>query len=174
MDGGNETPPPTADPDAVGVLIEYGRSHGRPCDGAWVDEAYKAVSKTMADGHPIDAISAAWRKYVDDTPGTKADLAHWLRGQSLTGAPRDYGDKSAATLIASAEKKAAKEAETRRIEAGGIPTPLLEHWRLGDKSGWMVSWEGVYMMPYEAVPPDATKAEAEAAFEDWYTGYYCS
>ena len=149
-------------------LIEYGIKSGRQCSGPWAKQSQAAFADVVRDGgHDPTIVGAAWRTYLatfGDDAKRASDLGHWLRSVDLKDRQIDYGEQSFQALYDRAAAEARREDERRRVAAGGVPTPRFTH----TSAGWAVSAEGVPTPQYGAVAPDATLAEAEAAWAGWW------
>lgn len=150
------------------ALVDYGRSKGRECRGAWLSMAINAYASAIAEGREPDDVSHAYRAYVDAhvDASKSSPLGHWLTGIDLRGKTCDYGELSLDSLIARASVERERAAERRRVENGGVPAnPRFMH----SSDGWIVSVSGIIpATPYDAVPADATEAQARDAFPDWW------
>ena len=146
-------------------LVAYGTERGRRCDGAWAQAAREAVRDALRDGRDPKVLEAAWTAYIGRDGSARTDLAHWIRGQGLTGEPRDEGALSFEVVYEQVQHTYAQAQERRRIQQGGVP----EHPHFApSQAGWVVGWEGHGHVLYDAVPASASEAEARAAFPDWY------
>ena len=144
--------------------LDYGRSQGRACGGRWVQDAHAAFSAAVASGRDPALVESAWRAYDTRRGSDATDLGHWLRGQSLRGERRDEGEDSFEVCYTRAGDEASRAAERARVAAGEPPTPRF----MRTSEGWAVSAEGVPAQLFDAVPQDATRAEAEAAWPAWW------
>lgn len=150
--------------EAVERCLEHGRQRGRACSGRWAADAHAAFAEAVGAGRDPEALEAAWRDYVTRRGASATDLGHWIRGLGLDGRPRDEGEDSMPVCYTRAEASRRRAAEVARVAAGGVPTPRLTH----TAEGWVVSAEGVPAQLFDAVPPDAKRAEAEAAWPAWW------
>lgn len=150
--------------EAVERCLEHGRQRGRACSGRWAADAHAAFAEAVGAGRDPEALEDAWRDYVTRRGSSATDLGHWIRGLGLDGRPRDEGEDAMPVCYTRAEAARRRATEVARVAAGGVPTPRLTH----TAEGWAVSAEGVPAQLFDAVPPDATRAEAEAAWPAWW------
>ena len=119
--------------------------------------ALSAVSDALR-GYDAAAIEAAWHAYLEEAGKSATDLGHWLMGQDLRGGQRDYGTLAFDVLAAKAEKAAAST-------VAGHTGVKVQH--LPAMAGMPAEWQGVasgVQTTTLPVPPDATEAEALAAW----------